>query len=327
MSYSLSQLDAIGDVDPVAEADVYLAYGRDLQAEEILKEAMRANPQRMAIRTKLLEVYAKRRDIKGFELLASQVHSLTQGEGEDWDKIQEMGQQIDPDNPLYQPGGQPEPVHGAGGQEVLEPLGATTLPHTAKATPPVFTPDPDLDSRPGDLDLDLDLGREAPPSPAETTRPIQTSADIPLDPVLDFETQSLLDAASTQPAAMMATPPAADGGSIDFDLDSLALDEPAPKTMPLPRADLADKGLDFGDFELSAPEPTTVAMARSPTPPREEPVPIDEDGDPLARKLELAEEFRQIGDVEGARDLLEEVIAKADGVLKSKAQVMLDGLA
>jgi pilus assembly protein FimV len=43
MSYSLSQLDAIGDVDPVAEADVYLAYGRDLQAEEILKEAMRAN--------------------------------------------------------------------------------------------------------------------------------------------------------------------------------------------------------------------------------------------------------------------------------------------
>jgi Tfp pilus assembly protein FimV len=44
MSYSLSQLDAIGDVDPVAEADVYLAYGRDLQAEEILKEAMRSNP-------------------------------------------------------------------------------------------------------------------------------------------------------------------------------------------------------------------------------------------------------------------------------------------
>jgi hypothetical protein len=44
MGYSLSQLDAIGDVDPVAEADVYLAYGRDLQAEEILKEAMRATP-------------------------------------------------------------------------------------------------------------------------------------------------------------------------------------------------------------------------------------------------------------------------------------------
>jgi pilus assembly protein FimV len=51
-----------------------------------------------------------------------------------------------------------------------------------------------------------------------------------------------------------------------------------------------------------------------------------EGGDPLARKLELAEEFRQIGDMEGARDLLQEVVAKANGALKSKAQGMLDNL-
>ena len=46
MQYSPSQLDA-GDVDPLAEADVYLAYGRDLQAEEILKEALRTDPSAM----------------------------------------------------------------------------------------------------------------------------------------------------------------------------------------------------------------------------------------------------------------------------------------
>ena len=51
------------------------------------------------------------------------------------------------------------------------------------------------------------------------------------------------------------------------------------------------------------------------------------DGDPLARKLELTEEFRQIGDLEGARDLLQEVVAKASGSLKTKAQGMLDNLA
>ena len=49
--------------------------------------------------------------------------------------------------------------------------------------------------------------------------------------------------------------------------------------------------------------------------------------DPLVRKLELAEEFRQIGDKEGARDLLEEVVAKASGPLKVRAQSLLDGLA
>ena len=52
----------------------------------------------------------------------------------------------------------------------------------------------------------------------------------------------------------------------------------------------------------------------------------EESGDPLSRKLELADEFRQIGDMEGARDLLQEVLAKADGTLKSKAQSMLDDL-
>ena len=65
--------------------------------------------------------------------------------------------------------------------------------------------------------------------------------------------------------------------------------------------------------------------------PPDDVTPVSEYGNlsdnPLERKLELAEEFRQIGDMEGARDLLEEVIAKADGALKSKAQGMLDHLA
>src|SRR4029079_13668309 len=98
MTYSLSQLDAIGDVDPVAEADVYLAYGRDLQAEEILKEAMRSSPERLAIRTKLLEVYAKRRDTKGFELLATQLYGLPGGQRDDCAKGHELGRQIAPEH-------------------------------------------------------------------------------------------------------------------------------------------------------------------------------------------------------------------------------------
>ncbi len=55
--------------------------------------------------------------------------------------------------------------------------------------------------------------------------------------------------------------------------------------------------------------------------------PIGDPSDPLVRKFELAEEFRQIGDMEGARDLLEEVVAKATGPLKSRAQSLLDSLA
>jgi len=104
MSYSPSQLDA-GDVDPVAEADVYLAYGRDLQAEEILREALRVNPERSAIHLKLLEIHAKRRDLRAYEALASDVHKLTGGTGSEWARVVELGRDLDPGNPLYQPAG------------------------------------------------------------------------------------------------------------------------------------------------------------------------------------------------------------------------------
>jgi pilus assembly protein FimV len=53
----------------------------------------------------------------------------------------------------------------------------------------------------------------------------------------------------------------------------------------------------------------------------------DESGDPMERKLELAEEFRQIGDREGARELLQEVVSKSSGALRAKAQSMLAELA
>ena len=81
MGFSPSQLDAASDVDPVVEAEVYLAYGRDVQAEEILKEALRTHPTRVSIHVKLAEIYAKRRDNKAFETSVTQVAALTQSTG------------------------------------------------------------------------------------------------------------------------------------------------------------------------------------------------------------------------------------------------------
>ena len=95
-----SQLDA-NEVDPVAEADVYIAYGRDAQAEEILKEALRTQPERHAVRTKLLEIYATRKDVRSFDTMASELYGMTKGEGEDWAHVASMGAALDPNNPLY----------------------------------------------------------------------------------------------------------------------------------------------------------------------------------------------------------------------------------
>ncbi|WP_229455807.1 FimV/HubP family polar landmark protein [Massilia sp. KIM] len=97
---SASQLDT-NEVDPVAEADVYIAYGRDAQAEEILKEALRTHPERHPVRLKLLEIYAARKDLRAFETQASELYAMTRGEGEEWAQAAALGQAIDPLNPLY----------------------------------------------------------------------------------------------------------------------------------------------------------------------------------------------------------------------------------
>src|SRR3546814_19547704 len=75
---SASQLDT-NEVDPIAEADVYLAYGRDAQAEEIVKEALCNPHERHAVRVWLLAIYANRTESRPFEILLSRLYGNTQG--------------------------------------------------------------------------------------------------------------------------------------------------------------------------------------------------------------------------------------------------------
>lgn len=97
----LSAIDTDEGVDPVAEADVYMAYGRDAQAEEILLDAMKVDPDRVAIYLKLLEIYAQRKSAKQFETVATDLYARTGGLGADWERAAAMGRKLDPENPLY----------------------------------------------------------------------------------------------------------------------------------------------------------------------------------------------------------------------------------
>jgi len=99
--YQESQLEMANELDPVAEAEVYLAYGKDVPAEEILKEGLQQTPNRVAIHLKLLAIYSKRGDTNSFEAMAREVRALTQGDGPDWAQVVSMGLALDPTNPLY----------------------------------------------------------------------------------------------------------------------------------------------------------------------------------------------------------------------------------
>lgn len=292
MMYSPSQLDSAGDVDPVAEADVYLAYGRDIQAEEILREAMRLNPTRLAIHAKLLGIFAKRRDLKAFEAVAREAHVLSAGAGPEWEAIAKMGQELDPTNLLFQ-GDAPAPARTvampafddspASNAVPPAPASAVTAAAPVMADLPVASPKADVD-----LDFDLDIS----PAPAAPSVPPQA---VDSDPV---------------PAAMAPAPAhaAADEGLISFDLDS-APPAPTAAVAPAPEPQAGMIEFDMGGLSLDLDTPAAVPDGST-----------GSSDDPLATKLALAEEFEAIGDTEGAKLILEEVIAEASGDLKVRAQ-------
>ncbi len=184
---SASQIDS-NEVDPIAEADVYIAYGRDAQAEEILKEALKNSPDRHAIRVKLLEIYASRRDLPAFESVAGELYSRTGGQGDDWEKAATLGRSLDPRNPLY--GGSSDAITAtATGVGALAAGGAfvdtnATVPVSSVPTGPSVDVDFDLD-----LDLDPDPDHQQPLS--ESTPVDFELGQAPHDDFLNRTTPSM----------------------------------------------------------------------------------------------------------------------------------------
>ncbi|WP_307724432.1 FimV/HubP family polar landmark protein [Pseudoduganella lurida] len=264
---SASQLDT-NEVDPVAEADVYIAYGRDAQAEEILKEALRTHPERHAVRLKLLEIYANRKDLQAFEAQATELRGYTGGAGDEWAQAATLGRGIDPANPLY--GDAPASSTAFGSAAV-----AGTAAAAATFAASDFASALDDASRAREAEardgLDLDLGQEpVPPAGDEgaVARPEERTAAGDLD--FDFGDATALPAASA--ASDTASAPADNLMDFDFGDDTAvpAPVAPASAPAPAPAPSVADAGdaehfLDFDLGGLDAATPATVPPA-SPAP-------------------------------------------------------------
>lgn len=234
------------DVDPVAEADVYMAYGRDAQAEEILLEAMQKDPSRLAIHAKLLEIYANRRSLKQFETLAAELYAQTAGVGPEWEKVAALGAGIDPANPLY------------GAKD------AADAPSPAK----VFDPDATLVVKPGQLAAAGAAGGLA--AAFDTVSPggdsanealtFTTEVEAPTEKVTDYEATMVSSAPLIDVLPEVSALGAGDEGmSLDFDLGG-ELDASAP-----PAATQASEEATFAvldELPLAAePEPEQAGLA------------------------------------------------------------------
>ncbi len=87
------------EVDPIGEADLFLTFGRDAQAEAVLKEALVNNPGNIQVKLKLLSIYSNRKDTNSFLSIAREIKDS--GDKAVWGQAEAMGRELEPSNPFY----------------------------------------------------------------------------------------------------------------------------------------------------------------------------------------------------------------------------------
>jgi len=309
---------ASDDVDPLAEAEVYIAYGRDGQAEEILKEALARSPNRADVKMKLLEIYAARKDKSAFGRLAADVQKQIGGSGGEWLKVAAMGYAFDPDNRLYEAGkgaAAPAPSGPRTGQNLDFDLG---IGGTSQLTT-----------------TDIQLDEEAAAAVQAAT---QTVVDTGM--ATDVERAQRAGAAPLMPDFTLDVPPAGEPPRTDTRRESSAaaerdvntidfkIDLPPPSApvheLPTVKEVTSPGGV---DFKLEIPEGGLNVGDSFTTAPAQG-VPTTKNGHwyDVQTKFDLAKAYQEMGDKSGAKEILEEVINEGDADQKAQAKALLDSL-
>ncbi|WOJ95685.1 FimV/HubP family polar landmark protein [Congregibacter brevis] len=245
--------------DALAEADIYIAYGRYLQAIELLETAISSDPSNGAYRVKLIELYV------------------------------DMGEEASAAEQL-------EELRKHGSPEAIER--GEALVGGAPSAP---TPAPSLD---------LDAIDEAPA--LDLTDGLELEPELEVDPVAEPDTLelSLEDAEAEDTVAAAAPEDEADLDSIEF--EHLEIEEDGPLGAADDELDLvaADEELDLSDALVSMDDTSADSAAPVAEEADTEELLIADDADQMATKLDLARAYLDMGDSEGARGILEEVIEK-----------------
>jgi pilus assembly protein FimV len=323
------------EVDPLAEAEIFLAYGRDAQAEELLKEALANSPSRHEIHLKLLQIYANRKDAKSFEKVARDLQQATGGKGEFWDQAVALGYQVDPENARYAAG-----KSAAGTAAAIGAAAAGAAAENvdfnigSEDSPEVTTTDIDL----GDAGNSFDRTQIIDPA-AEAAQDSPVSFEPGAAPTMDFDV-------SEPPSSVGTTEPqiqsASSAAGLDFDIDLNSLTA-SPAATPASRDEPAAAGIDFDMSGLSPDtpsEPRLESTSAAPeidlsgisldlgteTSPAISPSGKDDHWYDVQTKFDLAKAYQEMGDKDGAREILKEVLAEGDAEQKTAAQSVLSSL-
>ena len=340
--------DDTGEVDAVSEADVYIAYGRYQQAEDLLRQAMERDPERLALKHKLLEVFYATRNKEAFVGLAQDLQDAGQdiADEEAWSRAKDMGRELDDSNPLF------DKSDDEGQGVDVDSFAQAAEADTAPVDEDFNLDDLDLDSLASELnspdavdemselnldgmDQDLDkaieesqpadeldsLELELPEAETKVTEDVKVSEQAD---DLDLEGESVLSVDDLEAQLDELS----DLSVLDTDLSEMSADVAAAE--PVDELNTVDDALE--DETLDQPISLDDAFESDELDDAQEVVELDEspatpvDEDAVATKLDLARAYLEMGDGEGARSILEEVQKEGTESQKDEAGKMLDSI-
>ncbi|GAB3306848.1 FimV/HubP family polar landmark protein [Haliea atlantica] len=265
--------------DALAEADIYVAYGRFPQAMELLRKAISADPDNAAFRLRLLELAV------------------------------ETGNRAEAEEQL-------EALRGIGDGGSIEAaenlmLGGAVFDHRGVAAGAEPAEAAEADDLAADLAAVYGAAEDAGPG-AGATGGEQAFAR---SPAADSHFQGNLSeyGSGEDPVEDLSeelpdlSPP---GDGLDEQVPAVGDDEP----------EFLGLEIEEGDEELDLTRDSGPATSD------EDDFVFADDGDPIATKLDLARAYIDMGDEEGAREILEEVLQVGSAEQQQDARTLLDRL-
>ena len=355
-------------IDPIAEANNYISFGRFNQAADVLSRAVDQEPQRVDLRLKLAEVFADLEDRAGF---SRQVQDITEIGG--------AGAELAQIKARYPQMFDAEQVESVAHSHEFDDfnLDDLTLEMPAEVADKESNISAGLDdlsallaetesemktaSSEFDLDLDFDIKSDEQPQIVTETAAVPEAVDSAELEDFNFDLDTLLT--DEQPVSQkeedlndlsladleLELPLAGNEDTLNFELDDdftletleadSQLDSDFGAQLDEVNAELDNLTLSLSDDALSLETATAASSGTEQLARNDSPVAgfddlqdldgLDDDfgilagTDETATKLDLARAYVDMGDAEGARDILDEVIAEGNPQQQEQARELI----
>lgn len=355
-----SAVMSLDDGDPASEADFHLAYGLYDQAADLMESAYKQHPDRVDYLMKLLEIYFAWGKPDEFIAHAREGQPKLEAAGE-WANVAILGRQMKADEALFsdmmssgtrsgaidldlEGDGGPAEMDldtgtGLGDFDLGEPDAESEAEPKADAAPADEPAGNDVEFDLGDFEYETDgtqAGDGDAPEETPVEPPAEPSAEAPADDdnAVEFDLGDDDAGDDGEDATQFKVDSTEDDASLDMDIDS-ALDglesesdssdvegmfgdeaqaDEKPEAKPEPASDDKpdDDGMDLDFDALLADDAESGSEPEAGT--------DDGSGD---SRLDLARAYIDMGDKDGARGLLNEVLAEGDDAQKEEAQELL----